>query len=338
MANSDIVTFIKNNLNNDFDHDFNYLMSELIHYQKLRGGEQIVAEIMKLFKSELGDTGVKKLNEEIQKSFKMRIDKFNEAITCLKEKKRAEAQDILVKLIDTFPVKKTDEDVVPIFNFQNIFESLLFTRVVEPQNHIRQVNEPIAGYYFHLALIMFDEKDYEECLKMLDYVLSYNPVYVEAHLLKSECYLHLGYNNLFFVNIKQALLYSYTRPHFAKSYFLLGRYYLDLGNKESALSFFVVSKHYDKTPFIDVFMKKATELPGEFVRFDNPADLLNNFNKLNIQFGPSKMIIELLNNSIIESKKNNNDKLLKYFLTLFVNLTQDEKAKRELEELKEKSQ
>ena len=31
MANSDIIAFIKNNLNNDFDHDFNYLMSELIH-------------------------------------------------------------------------------------------------------------------------------------------------------------------------------------------------------------------------------------------------------------------------------------------------------------------
>ena len=149
---------------------------------------------------------------------------------------------------------------MPIYNFQNTFESVLYTRGVEQKSHIRQVNEPIAGYYFHLAIILFDEKDYEESIKMLDYVLAYNPVYVEAFLLKSECYLNLGFNNLFFDNIKQALAYSYTRPHFAKSYFLLGRYYLDLGNKEAALSFFVVSKHYDQTPFIDIFMKKATEL------------------------------------------------------------------------------
>ena len=322
MANNDIIAFIKNNLNGDFDHDFNYLMSELIHYQKLRGGEEVVPEIVKLFKSELGEAGAKKLNEEIGKSFKLRIDKFNEAINCLKNKKRTEAQDILVKLIDTFPVKKSEEDIVPIFNFQNLFESILFTKVVEPQNHIRQVNEPIAGYYFHLAIIMFDEKDYEECLKMLEQVLAYNPVYVEAYLLKSECYLHLGYNNLFFDNIKQALIYSYTRVHFAKCYFLLGRYYLDLSNKELAISFFVVSKHYDQTPFIDEFMKRATSMPGEFIRFNNPADLLNNFNKVNIQFGPSKMIIELLNNCINDSKKNNNLKLLKYFLTLIFNLTQ----------------
>lgn len=334
MANSDIIAFIKNNLNNDFDHDFNYLMSELIHYQKLRGGEQIVQEIIKLFKSELGDAGLKKFNETIQASFKARIDKFNEAITCLKEQKRREAQDILVKLIDTFPVKKTEEDLIPIFNFQNVFESILFTRVVKPQNHIRQVNEPIAGYYFHLAIILFDEKDYEECLKMLEYVLSYNPVYIEAYLLKSECYLQLGYNNLFFDNIKEALLYSYTRVHFAKAYFLLGRYYLELGNKETALSFFVVSKHYDKTPFIDEFMRRANALPGEFKGFSNPAELLNNFNKLNIQFGPSKMIIELLNTCINDSKKNDNIKLLKYFLTLIFNITQDEKYKKELEGLK----
>lgn len=334
MANSDIIAFIKNNLNNDFDHDFNYLMSELIHYQKLRGGEAIVAEIMKLFKSELGDAGVKKFQETVQASFKARIDKFNEAVKLLKEKKKIEAQDILVKLIDTFPVKKSEEDIVPIFNFQNIFESILFTRAIKPQNHIRQVNEPIAGYYFHLALILFEEKDYEECLKMLEYVLSYNPVYVEAYLLKSECYLQLGYNNLFFDNIKDALLYSYTRVHFAKSYFLLGRYYFELNNKESALSFFVVSKHYDQTPFIDIFIKKATELPGEFIKFNHPADLLNNFNKLNIQFGPSKLIIEQLNNCINDSKKNKNDKLLKYFLTLIFNITQDENYKRELDMLK----
>lgn len=333
MANNDIIAFIKNNLNGDFDHDFNYLMSELIHYQKLRGGEEVVPEIVKLFKSELGEAGAKKLNEEIGKSFKLRIDKFNEAINCLKNKKRTEAQDILVKLIDTFPVKKSEEDIVPIFNFQNLFESILFTKVVEPQNHIRQVNEPIAGYYFHLAIIMFDEKDYEECLKMLEQVLAYNPVYVEAYLLKSECYLHLGYNNLFFDNIKQALIYSYTRVHFAKCYFLLGRYYLELSNKELAISFFVVSKHYDQTPFIDEFMKRATSMPGEFIRFNNPADLLNNFNKVNIQFGPSKMIIELLNNCINDSKKNNNLKLLKYFLTLIFNLTQDENYKRELDML-----
>lgn len=333
MVNNDIIAFIKNNLNGDFDHDFNYLMSELIHYQKLRGGEEVVPEIVKLFKSELGEAGAKKLNEEIGKSFKLRIDKFNEAINCLKNKKRTEAQDILVKLIDTFPVKKSEEDIVPIFNFQNLFESILFTKVVEPQNHIRQVNEPIAGYYFHLAIIMFDEKDYEECLKMLEQVLAYNPVYVEAYLLKSECYLHLGYNNLFFDNIKQALIYSYTRVHFAKCYFLLGRYYLDLSNKELAISFFVVSKHYDQTPFIDEFMKRATSMPGEFIRFNNPADLLNNFNKVNIQFGPSKMIIELLNNCINDSKKNNNLKLLKYFLTLIFNLTQDENYKRELDML-----
>jgi tetratricopeptide (TPR) repeat protein len=192
---------------------------------------------------------------------------------------------------------------------------------VQPQNHIRQVNEPIASYYFHLAIILFDEKDYEECLKMLEYVLSYNPVYIEALLLKSECYLQTGYNNFFFDNIKEALLYSYTRVHFAKIYFLLGRYYLELNNKETALAFFVVSKHYDKTPFIDLFIKKATDVPGEFIKFDNPADLLDQFNRLNIQFGPSKLIIELLNNCISDAKKNNNTKLLKYFLTLIVNLT-----------------
>lgn len=334
MENNGVIEFIKSNLNHEFEHDFNYLMKELIHYQSLRGGETVVLEIMKLIKSELGEVGENRLKETIQKSFQARIEEFNKAIKLLKEKKTMQAQDILVKLIDTFPVKKTPDDVVPLFNFQNITESLLYTRMINPQNHIRQVNEPISGYYFHLAIILFEEKDYEESIKMLNYVLEYNPVYVEGLLLKSECMLQLGYTNLFFDHIKDALQYSYTRVHFAKIYFLLGRYYLDLGNKEMALSFFVVSKHYDQTPFIDVFIKKASSMPGEFVRFDNPADLLNNFRKVNIQFGPSKMIIEHLNNCISESKKNKNVKLLKYFLTIIYNLTKEEQYKLELEALK----
>mgnify|MGYP003295501443 CR=1 FL=1 len=108
-------------------------MSELIHYQKLRGGEQIVTTkqlnkiahefILKNRDSLLLADPVLLIGKHVH--YFLCVDKFNEAITCLKEKKRTEAQDILVKLIDTFPVKKSDEDLVPIYNFQNTFEILL---------------------------------------------------------------------------------------------------------------------------------------------------------------------------------------------------------------------
>ena len=83
MENSNIIAFIKSNLNQDFEHDFNYLMKELSHYQSLPGTEKIVLEIINLLKSELGDEGVKRFNETVQSAFKKRIDKFNEAIKLL---------------------------------------------------------------------------------------------------------------------------------------------------------------------------------------------------------------------------------------------------------------
>lgn len=335
MENKGIIEFIKDNLNHDFEHDFNYLMKELIHYQNLRGGEEIVKEIIKLIKTELGPAGEQKLQENIKKSFNQRIKQFNEAIKLLRENKKSEAQDILVKLIDTFPVKKTDDDVIPLYNFQSIIESILFTKAVDTTaKAIRQINEPITGYYFHLAIILFQEKDYEESLKMLNYVLSYNPVYVEGLLLKAECELQLGYTNLFFENVTLALKYSYTRVHLAKSYFLLARYYLELGNKELTLALLVVSKHYDQTPFVDDFIKKATLINGEFVKFDNPSDLTEKFISANIQFGPSKLIMEVINNCIKEAKEKRNKDMLKYFLNIAYNLTKAEIFKNELEEIK----
>lgn len=335
MENNDIMTFIKNNLNHDFEHDFNYLMKELVHYQNLRGGEEIVKEIIKLVKTELGPAGEKRLQENIKKSFDLRIKQFNEAVRLLKENKREDAQNILVKLIDTFPVKKTDDDVIPLYNFQNIMESIIYTKMVAPNTKkIRQINEPIAGYYFHLAVILFEEKDYEESIKMLNYVLSYNPVYVEGLLLKAEAQLQLGYTNLFLDNINLALKYAYTKVHLAKIYFLLGKYYVELGNKSLGLALLVVSKHYDKTPFVDQMIHKATMLPGEFVRFDHPTDLTDQFNQANIQFGPNKTLIEVLNYCVKDAKEKKRTDMIKYFLNILVQLTDDAQLKQELEELK----
>jgi hypothetical protein len=69
MANNDIITFIKNNLTHDFEHDFNYLLKELIHYQSLIGGEEIVKSILDIIKTDLGEEGIKRLKEIETKAF-----------------------------------------------------------------------------------------------------------------------------------------------------------------------------------------------------------------------------------------------------------------------------
>ncbi len=335
MENKDIIEFIKNNLNHDFEHDYEYLLKEIIHYQSLRGGEDIVPQIVNLLKTELGTEGLRRFEEHVKSNFNSRIKKYQEALTNIKTGKKKEAEDILVHLIDTFPTKKSDDDLVPMYNFQNIFESILFSKVFVDVHRIRQVQEPITGYYFHLAVLFFETKDYEECIKFLNIVLSYNPLFVEGLLLKAECQLILGYNNLFFDNIKLALKYSYKRIHFAKCYMVLGRYYTDLSDKQLAIAFLLVSKHYEVTPFVEVIFKRALALPGETVKFNQPTDLTDIFIKAKIPFGPDKIVVDALMSSIKESRNKNNKLLLKYFLTLYVTLTNDEELKKELDQLNE---
>ena len=102
MAYDEIISFIRSNLNKDFEHDFNYLLKELVHYQSLPNGEQIVKSIVELMKTELGDAGLKKIKEIELKGLKERIDKYNTGIKLLQERKTTEAQEIFVNLIDTF--------------------------------------------------------------------------------------------------------------------------------------------------------------------------------------------------------------------------------------------
>ena len=333
MAYEEIISFIRSNLNKDFEHDFNYLLKELVHYQSLPNGEQIVKNIVELIKSELGEEGIKKLKEIEIKGLKDRIDKYNTGIKLLQERKITEAQEIFVNLIDTFGIKFNDD--VPTYNFQNIIESIIYTKVVNKEiQKIRQISEPIAGYYFHSALIFFQEKDFEESSKLLDTVLKYNPVYVEGMLLKAECYLKEGYSNLFLELVTDALKVSYTRTHLAKCYFLLGKYYLDLGFKELSMALLIVSKGNEQTPFIDQVIKQAANLPGGFIKFDNPDQIKEQLINNKIQFGPNPQVMIILAKITEEARNKKDIKLLKLALKIQYDLTRNESIKKELDELK----
>ncbi len=338
MEKNDIIDFIKNNLNHDFDHDFNYLMKELIHYQSLRGAEQIVPKIIELIKIELGEKGIEKLKENQTKNFEKRYTEYQKAIKYITTDEHQKAEEILVKLIDTFPLKKTPEDTVLSYNFQNIIESELFVQKEPSVKKFRQLAEPVAGYYFHLALIYLAVKDYEESIKLADNILDYNPVLVEAFLLKAECELHLGRVNLFFDNIHQALKYSYKRLHLAKAYMLMGKYYLTLNNKELALALFIMSKHYKDVFTVDALIEQASKISEEVVIFDNPQKLAQVFVLNNIQLGISKDAANTMLKLMELARTKNDQKLLESLLTQYVDVTNNEEAKKELETLKNKGQ
>lgn len=330
MVNNDIITFIKNNLNHDFEHDFNYLLKELIHYQSLVGGKEIVKGILEIIKTDLGEEGIKRLKEIETKALNERLNKYNEGIKLVKEHKNKEALDIFVHLIDTFGIKF--EDNVPAYNFQNIIESIINNQLKHPDiKSFRQIREPIAGYYFHCALIFFQEKDFEECSKMLDKVLEYNPVYVEGLLLKSECYLKLGYSNLFLELVNEALTAAYTRSQLAKCYFLLGKYYLDLGFRELALALLITSKGSEQTVFIDTLIKEATA--GKPLPYETPDKIKECIVNNNIQFGPNPKIITIISKLIEETRKRQDVKLLRFLLRIQVDLTKDKKLENELKSL-----
>ena len=330
MANNDIITFIKNNLTHDFEHDFNYLLKELIHYQSLIGGEEIVKSILDIIKTDLGEEGIKRLKEIETKAFNERLNKYNEGIKLVKEHKNKEAQDIFVHLINTFGLKFKDD--VSVYNFQNIIESIINNKLKQPDiKSFRQIREPIAGYYFHCALIFFQEKDFEACSKMLDKVLEYNPVYVEGLLLKSECYLKEGYSNLFLELVSEALMVAYTRSQLAKCYFLLGKYYLDLGFRELALALLITSKGSEQTVFIDSLIKEAAG--GNPLPYDSPDKIKECIVNNNIQFGPNPKIIVIISKLIEEARQKQDIKLLRFLLRIQVDLTKDKKLENELKSL-----
>ncbi len=331
MENRDVVEVIKSNLNGDFEHDFAYLMKELSHFQRMQGSEAIVKGIIKLIEEHLGEKGQKRIFEIAKQEIGKRQEAYRKVIEFMKNKQFDEALPILTNLIDTFPVKK-NENNPNLFNFQNIFESILYTRCLHPEiTSIRQVEEPITNYYFHMAVILVEKKDFDKAVEMLEHALEYNPIYVEALILEADILRNRGNILMFMERIKEALRNSYDRSHLAKCYFLLAQYFAGLNDKEVAISFAVTAQKFLPIQPLDNFITNLNKMPGGEVRFSSPTEPENIIKNRGFQYGPSREVIETLDRTIIDTQEKRKADLEKYFLHLAYSLTQEKKYKDQID-------
>jgi len=331
--NADYLKTIEAKLTGNIDEDFKFLMNEAQHFQKLELFD-VVRDIFKLFEKKYENDGKTYLINKAKEAQAKRKEIYKNILNLGKEKKYLEAQEELVKLIDTFPIKRDLKENEVLKSFPNVFEDLYFNRYMANGKKVIKLEEPYADYFFSLGFILFNLEDYEGAIEEIDNSLKYNDVSPDAYLLKALCYSKIGDDNNFKLSIKIGMEHAYTRFQLANAYYQLSKYYIKKGNKALAQANLYLSMNYAKPKDIDVFTKTIDEMEGESIQPNEVEKMKAILDENNIQFGPSRNVLMLLVTSLKLKPAQDNLNIKKLFLNMLYELTHDEKYKRELDSLK----
>lgn len=333
MNNTDILTAIEKKLTGNLEEDVKFVLKEADHFRKLEAFE-MVDEIMKILEKHYGDEAKKYLVEKATENIQKRHKMYKDAIEFEKNNEYLKAQEIIVKLIDTFPTRRPLGPDVKLVSFNNLFEHLYFTMNFQNHDQIYRLEEPYANYYFHLGYILFQLGDYEGSLESLETSISYNCVYVDAVILKSECHYKLGQTDKFLSGIDAALENAYNKYQVANCYYLLANYYTEIENKLLAQACCHLSRNFLHTKDLDNVFKKTLELAGPDLNPKDISELKQLFDDAKIQFGPSTKVLKTFIKIINDPKTKENPMVEFYFTGLIFELTNDPQFKAKLEELK----
>lgn len=330
----DILKNIENKMTGNIEEDYKFILKEASHFQALEAFD-MVSEIMKLLGKHYGEEGKKFILDKLKENVDTRKRMYLDVIEKEKQKKFAEAQEGIVKLIDTFPIKRKLNDNQMLVSFNNLIETVIYSTLYnKDKKELVRLEEPYSNYYFHLGFNLFQLQDFEEAIKMLDISLKYDPVTVDAMLLKAECYYNLGDLGSFFDTIDYALLHAYNKFHLANAYYLLTKYYVSIGDKKMSQACSLISKNYLVTTEINALTDQANKLQGEDLDYRDVNAIKGVFDSHKTQFGPSKEILGVLAKALQDEKTKSNVSLKYYYLSILFDITKDPSLQKQLEELK----
>ena len=316
--NNDIIEVIEKNLTGDFDHDFEYLMKEASHFQKMKGSEAIVKAILDLFQKHLGEKGRERMMEIASSQIKMRQSQYKKALDEIKNKNYTEASSLLTNLIDTFPFNRYDKQT-DNKQFNHIVERILYKQQNNITN-VHQYEEPVSVFYYQLAITFRETNDLQGTLEMLDKAIELNPVCFDYLVLKADTLKRLGNVRGFIENMCKALSYAFLTMQFARGYFLLAAYYEEIGNLELAYYLYERTTLYSD---MNLSIDKLREIKAKDHKIVSKSmtEVDEILKAYNIPLVPTKEVLKAIKTVLVDTSKPGLEKIHNSIQKLYNDIT-----------------
>ncbi|HHU23774.1 MAG: tetratricopeptide repeat protein [Bacilli bacterium] len=264
----------------------------------LKYGSPNVEEVLLEYFNKVPRAKLPNLFQLLRGSAESRKQAFIEAIESIQKKEFSEAEKTLIFLKDSFLLSNLKTPNVSYISPQGPFETLLMTsnRFIISQKPMI-LREPVSAYAFNLGVIQMAQGKFEEAKKYFHESVRFNPYASIVYLMLGE--IAIMENDLQRVKslVEKAMHMAYQKRDLGHSYYLLGKYYLAQKQKEPAVACLVVARYYDaKLNVNEVFAKIESQLEGT-IKIPNSEGLQAIFKKYNLQLGPSRDIIALIQES-----------------------------------------
>ena len=334
MTNQESIDEIKSRLTTDVEENKKYLKEQLQKYRSEKNG-QVAFAVTQLLFSYLTKEERAKYDKIAFEIIQFRKNQFQESNKLIKEGKLEEAKRIILNLVQSYEKLERVRDKI-YFDFEQLMEYIIYCKTVKrsQQLDIHRYPEPIAYFYYQLGCIEVEQEDTLEAITYFTKALKYNPrgLYLYEELVK--LYLKQEDYDKAFSLSKEALEYAYKKEQFAFFYKALGMCYKVMQKYDISIASFVVSDHFAGEAFNKNEIAEIIKVAG-YIKFEKPEDILQLFAKEQINYGPSRQLIETVNDFISYFKFTKNYPSLEYVLKVMVELTDSDYYQKQLKELED---
>lgn len=320
MNNQDIMNEIKSKLTGNKIEDEKYLKEQLAKYKK-ENNNQVTFFISQILFSYLDENERKKYDNFAKEVLMKRKEQYLNALKLIKNSKLEQAKLILLDLLSSYDKMRHVESAL-YYDFEQMIEYIIYCKTFNNsvKLNIHRFPEPVTNFCYQLAAISIEQGLENDAINYLKKALSFNPrgMYLYEELIK--LYLKKSMYSDAFTLTKEALRFAYKKEQFAFLYQSAGICFKQQQNYPISIASFVVSDHFAGEAFNKKEIGEIVKVAG-FIKFETPEKIIELFKTEDINYGPSKELIETVNDFSNYFTQTKNYKSLNYLLQTMIDLT-----------------
>lgn len=333
MEYAQIMKEIRSKLCGDQEQDLKYLLEEADNYKNHKYAVEIHKGILRLAYDESpeDDKGsVWHIAEEIDSFINDIIKRANIKIA---EGKLLEAEKMIKSILSMDGDFKEGEES-DCFWFNDLMEELIYRCKYNPEEETLRDPYGKSKIYFIYGCILFEQKRYDDALKILEKGLKYNPVNVELLIEESEIFKLRKDWTTYKRITAMCLEYSYKSNDVARAFRNYGFMFIEQSDYDAAICCYLLSLYYDNHETakseLHHISKTINKTIDQKYYIENMKQILSDHK---LQTGPSKDILELAYEIAVVNEEKQEYKFALYFYKVCFDLTRDENIRQKIESI-----
>ena len=327
----EIINEIKSNLGENKELNKKYLSSQIEKYVDHPYNKEIIREISRMMWNCLSE---EEQNEyaQISQNETPIMDILNEVTPDIESGEYQPALDKLEKFMESYTPMFEDDKASEYHFFTNLLEEILFNSYIGAEKTVRYIpdNQPLLDLYYIYGFLLLETNQLDKSEKYLKKAIKINPVSSRIILELCEIYKRHTYNyNKCYMYATDALKYAYSPQDIARSYRLLGQYYVEENLLEIAFALFRYSMEYEMSP---IAYSEITYLQNKNINL-SLEESIEIIKSKNIQLGVNPFILDTLKELVGEYEENKLYNQELYFLRIQYNLTNSEELIEKIENI-----